>query len=499
MKKYGFSYEHGGSIVATGSVYDHHSDQYDEYDMHNENYSYQCYLSSSCLCDSGGNSNDESFSTKSISWLIFRWMKFIFIRIARSYHAEPLSLVVFPILLGIAIGYFFGRRSSTTSINSINNISCCNVSPKNKAMVFFSVRKSLLNFWTWFYWNSFRFISIIYSYDSPSSKSLMPRNDNSASTISIERNNRNIYFPLDKTQTAAVSTATLVVKTKNGDYGNNGIVSKGTETEPTSSEHREEHTRTRMNSDAGTKRESDRPIEKAPEHVAVIMDGNRRYGKQVFNDDATRGHWDGSSKLVEFAKWCLAEQVKVLTVFAFSSENWNREPEEIASLMDIFAKYCDELRVEAIQRNIRIDALSTDVEKIPYHVRVGMKRMVDETKNCDGMIMNICLSYGGRDEIVLATKSVVDDVLNGKLQPDRIDETAINQRLLTGKGCNCSYGDPDILIRTSGEVRISNFLLWQLAYTELFFVHKPWPAIEKTDLIKIIRLYVDGRNRRYGK
>mmetsp|Transcript_20424 Transcript_20424/g.41934 ORF Transcript_20424/g.41934 Transcript_20424/m.41934 type:complete len:225 (-) Transcript_20424:74-748(-) len=224
------------------------------------------------------------------------------------------------------------------------------------------------------------------------------------------------------------------------------------------------------------------------------MDGNRRYGKTKYGS-AAKGHWDGSSKLVEFAKWCMAEEIGVLTVFAFSSENWKRDPAEIAALMQIFTKYCDELRVEAIERNIKINVLSTDYEKVPVNVQVGIKRMVEETQHCDGMIMNICLSYGSRGEIVGATKSVVEDVLQNKLDPSTIDENAIEQRLLTH---NCG-GDPDVLIRTSGEVRISNFLLWQLAYTECFFVDKPWPAVEKSDLLNVIRTYAKGRNRRFGK
>jgi len=121
--------------------------------------------------------------------------------------------------------------------------------------------------------------------------------------------------------------------------------------------------------------------------------------------------------------------------------------------------------------------------------------MVEETRDCSAMTMNICLSYGSRGEMVAATKSVVDDVLEKKLDPKCIDERTIQERLLTH---HCG-GDPDVLIRTSGEVRISNFLLWQLAYTELFFVEKPWPAIEKEDLVQVIRTYAKGRQRRYGK
>jgi undecaprenyl diphosphate synthase len=120
--------------------------------------------------------------------------------------------------------------------------------------------------------------------------------------------------------------------------------------------------------------------------------------------------------------------------------------------------------------------------------------MVNETQHCDGMIMNICLSYGSRGEIVGATKSVIEDVLQKRLDPKNIDEKTIEERLLTyNRG-----GDPDVLIRTSGEVRISNFLLWQLAYTEFFFLDKPWPAIEKNDLLDVIQSYAKSRNRRYG-
>jgi undecaprenyl diphosphate synthase len=121
--------------------------------------------------------------------------------------------------------------------------------------------------------------------------------------------------------------------------------------------------------------------------------------------------------------------------------------------------------------------------------------MVEETQHCTSMMMNICLSYGSRDEIVGATKSIVSDVVQGRLDPTGIDADTFSQHLLTFP----SDGDPDVLIRTSGEVRISNFLLWQVAYTEFFFIDKPWPAIEKEDLLQVIRNYAKGRHRRYGK
>jgi undecaprenyl pyrophosphate synthase len=126
---------------------------------------------------------------------------------------------------------------------------------------------------------------------------------------------------------------------------------------------REDGVRTNLKSDADTQRESEVHVSMVPQHVAVIMDGNRRYGKAKYGN-VSKGHWDGSSKLVEFAKWCIAEKVSVLTVYAFSTENWNRDPAEVASLMAIFAKYSNELRVEALKRNIKMLVLSTDYDRV---------------------------------------------------------------------------------------------------------------------------------------
>jgi undecaprenyl diphosphate synthase len=130
-------------------------------------------------------------------------------------------------------------------------------------------------------------------------------------------------------------------------------------------------------------------------------------------------------------------------------------------------------------------------------VQDGLKRMVNETEHCNRMIMNICMSYGSRGEIVAAAQSIAHDVLQGKIKDPSIDitENTFQDRLLT-RHCG---GDPDVLIRTSGEIRISNFMLWQLAYSELFFIEKPWPAIDKADLLHVIRTYAQGRSRRFGK
>ncbi len=207
-----------------------------------------------------------------------------------------------------------------------------------------------------------------------------------------------------------------------------------------------------------------------------------------------QGHWDGSKTLIEFAKWCIAEGVQVLTVYAFSTENWDRDPSEVSALMSIFCKYCDELRIEAINQGIQVHVLSTDDTRIPQEVMLGIDRMVMETKRCDKFTMNICLSYGGRGEIANACRSIAKDVKYGYLDIDEVDEQALESRMLTGHCC-----DPDIIIRTSGEERLSNFLLWQAAYSEFFFLEKQWPELQKDDLLCVIRTYAQGRKRRYGK
>jgi undecaprenyl diphosphate synthase len=255
---------------------------------------------------------------------------------------------------------------------------------------------------------------------------------------------------------------------------------------------RDEQTRLELRANEST-RESGVDLECVPGHIAVIMDGNRRYGKSKYGN-ATRGHWDGSKTLIEFTKWCIAEGVQALTVYAFSTENWDRDPSEVSALMSIFCKYCEELRVEALQRGIRIHVLSTDDARIPSDVREGIHRMVSQTKHCDKFTINICLSYGSRGEIVNACKSITQDVIDGLININQIEAKVLQEKMLTKHCC-----DPDIIIRTSGEERLSNFLLWQSAYSELFFLKKPWPELEKEDLIEVIRGFAQGRKRRYGK
>lgn len=457
-----------------------------------DNRSHQCFTSCSGAC------LPCPYDDKPLWWLVLRWMKMMLFRIARSYNAKPMLLVVAPLVAGLLVGYWLGRQRQ----GSHNEAARSQIHIPNRPT---KGPRGLLQ-------RASDFMTVVAFRLS--------------TVLPLQEDDRHPVFASTESSAPIYTQEPATIATKSTTRSGTST-GDGSKCDPDLAI-REETVRTNLKSDNGTARESGVSVSEVPRHVAVIMDGNRRYGNAKYGS-ATRGHWDGSSKLVEFATWCLAEQVKVLTVFAFSSENWNRDPAEIASLMQIFAKYCDELRVEALKRNIKIVILSTDFEKvshensliptsiayscshrrtlreslgskkqqIPVHVQEGLNRMEAETEHCNGMIMNICLSYGSRGEIVAAARSIAVDVLQGRIKDPElsVDEGSFQDRLLTQ---HCG-GDPDVLIRTSGEVRISNFMLWQLAYTEMFFVEKPWPAIDKDDLLKVIRAYAQGRSRRFGK
>ena len=177
----------------------------------------------------------------------------------------------------------------------------------------------------------------------------------------------------------------------------------------------------------------------------------------------------------------MSDGVEILTVYAFSSENWARDPKEVAILMNIFAKYAESFKQEALSKNVRVCVLSTDLEKLPLKVRHSIESLESATKSCNGFLMNICLSYGSRAEITHACKTISRQALDGTINIDDIDERAISAQMMTS-----NIPDPDILIRTSGELRLSNFLLWQLAYSEMFFIDKYWPEITQSDLREIM-------------
>jgi tritrans,polycis-undecaprenyl-diphosphate synthase [geranylgeranyl-diphosphate specific] len=230
-----------------------------------------------------------------------------------------------------------------------------------------------------------------------------------------------------------------------------------------------------------------------PQHIAVIMDGNRRAAEEL-GHDKLEGHEFGRETLEKMLEWCLEIGVKHITVYAFSTENLKRAPEEVQHLARLFAenfrKAGDDERVHKYK--IRIQALGR-VEMLPEEVQKSIRYAEERTKHYSGYFFNIAVAYGGRDELLRAFRSIAEDVKRGKMSPDEIDESAISSRLYTK-----DMPDPDLIIRTSGEERISNFLLWQNAYAELYFTDVFWPAFRKVDFLRAVREY-QMRKRRFGK
>lgn len=233
-----------------------------------------------------------------------------------------------------------------------------------------------------------------------------------------------------------------------------------------------------------------------PQHVAIIMDGNRRYGKRMYGI-SSMGHVDGGHKALQVIEWLSTEGVKFLTLYAFSTENWNRESAQIDTLMGLFLQFVeDDLRPVVFNRKVRVRHICTDERNIPPNLLKAVVRLCEETAKhpADSLTLNVCFSYGSRGEIVHACRNISQDCASGKLKPADITEDMISQNLMTSHSV-----DPDLLIRTSGEERISNFLLWQMAYTEFFFLDKDWPELEKEDFLKVIRTFAKDRQRRFGK
>jgi len=229
----------------------------------------------------------------------------------------------------------------------------------------------------------------------------------------------------------------------------------------------------------------------AARHLAIIMDGNRRYGRARYKD-ALKGHWDGGQTLVDTVQWCMEEGLESLTVYAFSTENWKREAREVDVLMTIFCKYADRCKREAMEKNIRICVFSTDRDRLPASVVDSVNQMEVSTASNTGFRLNLCVSYGARSDLARACQSLSRSVARNEILVEDINEELLSERLTTA-----GLPNPDILLRTSGEYRLSNFLLFELAYTELFFLEKFWPELTKQDLLGILGEY-DRRQRRFG-
>ncbi|WP_303235144.1 polyprenyl diphosphate synthase [Methanosphaera cuniculi] len=234
--------------------------------------------------------------------------------------------------------------------------------------------------------------------------------------------------------------------------------------------------------------------DKMPKHVAIIMDGNRRYSKLQGNMNVIEGHKKGVSTLENVLEWCIDLGIEIVTVYAFSTENFNRPSQEVEGLMNLFVEsFTDIATNKKIHKNkVRIKAVGK-LELFPQEVRDAIKYAEDKTKDYDSHQINIALGYDGRVEIVDALKKIAEDIKSGKIEPSEINEEMINDNLYTA-----GLEDPNLVIRTSGEERLSGFLLWQSSYSELYFTDSLWPELRKVDFLRAIRSYTQ-RDRRFGK
>lgn len=232
-------------------------------------------------------------------------------------------------------------------------------------------------------------------------------------------------------------------------------------------------------------------IDSIPNHIAIIMDGNGRWAKQK-NKSRDYGHKEGGKSVKKIVKACAELGVKNLTLFAFSTENWNRPKLEINFLMKLLLTSLNQELKTLTKNNIRFKTIG-NLEKLPKKLASYLINVTKKTQNNNRMTLTLALSYGAREEIVYAMQAIGDKVKNNLISLKNIDESVINQHLYTHY-----LPDVDLLIRTSGEKRISNFLLWQIAYAELYFTKKLWPDFSKEDLYEAIVNY-QQRERRFGK
>jgi undecaprenyl diphosphate synthase len=233
------------------------------------------------------------------------------------------------------------------------------------------------------------------------------------------------------------------------------------------------------------------PPARVPRHVAIIMDGNGRWAESQ-GLPRVRGHEEGAVSVREIVRACRRRGVEALTLYSFSTENWRRPKAEVGALMSLLQRYVLQERQEIMENGVRLRAIG-QVDRLPIFVRTPLRALVRESRNNTGMTLNLALSYGGRAEIVDAVQSLAEDVKRGRIKPRDIDEAAISSRLYTA-----GQPDPDLLIRTSGELRVSNFLLWQIAYAEIYVTAVSWPEFRADQLDEAFAAY-SARQRRFGK
>lgn len=232
-------------------------------------------------------------------------------------------------------------------------------------------------------------------------------------------------------------------------------------------------------------------LKNIPAHLAIIMDGNGRWAKRR-NLPRISGHIEGIRALKSVIKAVMNYGIKYLTVYAFSSENWQRPQDEVDSLMELLYEYINAELPYLLKNKIKLGFIG-NLERVPEHSRKTLLEAVDRTKNLDGLTLTLALSYGAREEILNASAAMATDFKEGRISLENLDEGVFSSYLYTGE-----MPDPDLLIRTSGEERLSNFLLYQLAYTEIYFTRTLWPDFRKKNLDAALKNY-DKRTRRFGK
>jgi undecaprenyl diphosphate synthase len=231
-------------------------------------------------------------------------------------------------------------------------------------------------------------------------------------------------------------------------------------------------------------------IGQVPRRIAIIMDGNGRWAQKK-NLPRAEGHRQGAKTVEKIAQYCVDFGIESLTLYSFSIENWKRPKTEVSSLMHLYTQYLAEIRPTLMKNNVKLVHLGR-VAQLPPSVKKELARTIELTSTNTGMVLALALNYGGRAEIIDAVKKIAQECEDGQLSPEDIDEQCINRHLYTA-----SLAEPDLLIRTANEMRISNFLLWQISYSEFYVTETLWPDFKKSDLEKAILAYA-GRNRRFG-
>ncbi|MBO5151884.1 MAG: di-trans,poly-cis-decaprenylcistransferase [Methanobrevibacter sp.] len=232
---------------------------------------------------------------------------------------------------------------------------------------------------------------------------------------------------------------------------------------------------------------------KMPKHVAIIMDGNRRYARLQGNVDVVKGHELGADTLEKVLDWSIELGIEIITVYAFSTENFNRPKEEVEGLMKLFIYNFKRLvNHEKIHKNeVRVKVVGR-TELLPDDVKEAIKEAEDASKHYNKRFLNLAIGYDGRLEIIDSFKKIIEQVQDGKISIDDVDEELVSKNLYTE-----GIDDPNLIIRTSGEERLSGFLLWQSSYSELYFCETLWPDLRKVDFLRAIRSY-QARERRFG-